>query len=40
MEDIVELEVKSLRDTRTLVQTVGMTDAAQFVDDNPHPRLW
>jgi len=39
-EDIIELEVKSLRDTRTLVQTVGMTDAAQFVDDNPHPRLW
>lgn len=39
-EDLIELEVKSLRDTRQLVKTVGMKDAAQFVDDNPHPRLW
>ncbi|CAK8696266.1 unnamed protein product [Clavelina lepadiformis] len=39
-EDLIELEVKSLRDTRALVQTVGMKDAAQFVEDNPHPRLW
>nr|XP_009858071.1 WD repeat-containing protein 35 [Ciona intestinalis] len=39
-DDLIELEVKSLRDTRTLIQTVGMKDAAQFVDDNPHPRLW
>jgi len=40
IEDFVELEVKSLRDTRTLVETVGLQDASQFVDDNPHPRLW
>uniref|UniRef100_H2ZPD4 WD repeat-containing protein 35 n=1 Tax=Ciona savignyi TaxID=51511 RepID=H2ZPD4_CIOSA len=40
VDDVIELEVKSLRDTRTLIRTVGMKDAAQFVDDNPHPRLW
>nr|CAB3267696.1 WD repeat-containing protein 35 [Phallusia mammillata] len=39
-DDMIELEVKSLRDTRGLVQTVGLKDASQFVDDNPHPRLW
>lgn len=39
-DDFIELEIKSLRDTRALVRTVGMKDAAQFVDDNPHPRLW
>lgn len=39
-DNLIELEIKSLRDTRALVKTVGMKDAAQFVDDNPHPRLW
>ena len=37
---ILELEVKSLRDTRDLLEKVGVKDAAQFVEDNPHPRLW
>ena len=32
--------VQSLRDTRDLLQKVGINDAFQFIEDNPHPRLW
>ena len=39
-ELIAHMEIKSLRDTRSLLQTVGITDAHQFIEDNPHPRLW
>ena len=31
---------QSLRDTRDLLEKVGIEDAAQFIEDNPHPRLW
>lgn len=34
------LEVKSLRDTRQLLDKVGINEAALFIEDNPHPRLW
>lgn len=37
---IVQLRVKSLRDTDDLLQHVGLEDAKQFIEDNPHPRLW
>ena len=37
---ILELEVKSLRDTRDLLEKVGIKDAQTFIEDNPHPRLW
>ncbi|XP_054722053.1 WD repeat-containing protein 35-like [Uloborus diversus] len=33
-------DVKSLRDTRNLISNVGLKDAAQFIEENPHPRLW
>lgn len=40
-EDLVHnLDIKSLRDTRDLLQKVGIQDAHQFIEDNPHPRLW
>ncbi|PVD32416.1 hypothetical protein C0Q70_07850 [Pomacea canaliculata] len=39
-DDIIELEIKSLRDTRELLDKVGLSEAQQFIDDNPHPRLW
>lgn len=39
-ESIVDVEIKSLRDTRVLLNQVGIEDAAVFVEDNPHPRLW
>lgn len=37
---LIKLEVKSLRDTRQLLEKVGIKEAAQFIEDNPHPRLW
>ncbi|XP_037949951.1 WD repeat-containing protein 35 [Teleopsis dalmanni] len=37
---ILQLRVKSLRDTDDLLQHVGLEDAKQFIEDNPHPRLW
>lgn len=33
-------EVKSLRDGRELLKKVGIIDSYQFIDKNPHPRLW
>ncbi|XP_014602693.1 PREDICTED: WD repeat-containing protein 35 [Polistes canadensis] len=37
---IIDLEVKSLRDTRELLAKVGLKEANNFIQDNPHPRLW
>lgn len=34
------LNLQSLRDTRDLLEKIGLQDAQQFVEDNPHPRLW
>ena len=39
-ELLLELEVKSLRDTRDLLEKVGIKDAQTFIEENPHPRLW
>ncbi|XP_047144990.1 WD repeat-containing protein 35 isoform X1 [Hydra vulgaris] len=39
-DHIVEMETKSLRDSRDLLEKVGIDDAYQFIVDNPHPRLW
>ncbi|KAF6107088.1 WD repeat domain 35 [Phyllostomus discolor] len=37
---IVNFEIRSLRDSRALIEKVGIEDASQFIEDNPHPRLW
>ncbi|KAI4490168.1 hypothetical protein M0802_010893 [Mischocyttarus mexicanus] len=37
---IIDLEVKSLRDTRELLAKVGLKEANNFIQDNPDPRLW
>ncbi|KAG5463440.1 MAG: hypothetical protein BJ554DRAFT_7523, partial [Olpidium bornovanus] len=37
---VVQLETKSLRDTRNIISQVGLPDAVQFVEKHPHPRLW
>ena len=37
---VSDLEIKSLRDTRELLDKVGIHDAYQFIEDNSHPRLW
>ncbi|XP_015596434.1 WD repeat-containing protein 35 [Cephus cinctus] len=39
-DHILDLEVKSLRDTRELLAKVGLKEANNFIQDNPHPRLW
>lgn len=39
-EHLVQLRVKSLRDTEELLNHVGIAEAKQFIEDNPHPRLW
>ena len=32
--------LQSLRDASDLLEKVGIPDAYQFIEDNPHPRLW
>lgn len=32
--------LQSLRDAGDLLEKVGIADAYQFIEDNPHPRLW
>jgi len=39
-ENVIDMETKSLRDSRDLLEKVGIDDAYQFILDNPHPRLW
>nr|CAB3515112.1 unnamed protein product [Spodoptera littoralis] len=39
-QHIVKVEVKSLRDTRQLIEKVGLKEAENFIKDNPHPQLW
>jgi WD repeat-containing protein 35 len=31
---------KSLRDTENILKQVGFADAFQYVEDNPHTKLW
>lgn len=37
---VLQLRVKSLRDTEELLSHVGIAEAKQFIEDNAHPRLW
>lgn len=39
-EMIVSYEQKSLRDTREMLTTTTLKDAMEFVDKNPHKKLW
>jgi WD repeat-containing protein 35 len=39
-DHLLDLDIKSLRDTRSLLKSVGLKDTCQFIEDNPHPRLW
>lgn len=32
--------LQALRDTRGLLEKVGIEEAQKFIEDNPHPRLW
>jgi WD repeat-containing protein 35 len=33
-------EAKSLKDTRNQLTTVSLKEAVEYVEKNPHPRLW
>ncbi|XP_027606209.2 WD repeat-containing protein 35 isoform X1 [Pipra filicauda] len=37
---IINFEIRSLRDSRALIEKVGIEESSQFIEDNPHPRLW
>jgi len=39
-EMFIDFEAKSLRDTRDLLTTVSLKEAVEFVEQNPHRRLW
>lgn len=39
-EMFVLYDAKSLRDTRDLLTTVSLKEAVEFVEQNPHKRLW
>ena len=38
--DIMDFDTKSLKDTRILLEKVDLTEATQFIEQNPHHRLW
>lgn len=41
IEDMISVyEAKSLKDTREYLTSVNLKEAVEFVEKNPHPRLW
>uniref|UniRef100_A0A8C5DJY1 WD repeat-containing protein 35 n=1 Tax=Gouania willdenowi TaxID=441366 RepID=A0A8C5DJY1_GOUWI len=39
-DNLINFEIRSLRDSRSLIENVGIEEASQFIENNPHPRLW
>lgn len=39
-QHLLQLRIKSLRDTEELLAHVGIVETKQFIEDNSHPRLW
>ncbi|XP_052827196.1 WD repeat-containing protein 35 [Octopus bimaculoides] len=37
---VIDIEIKSLRDTREMLTKVSLEEALHFIEKNPHPRLW
>ncbi|VDM78095.1 unnamed protein product [Strongylus vulgaris] len=37
---IIDLEIKSLRDAKQLLERLKIEEATEFIGKNPHPRLW
>jgi WD repeat-containing protein 35 len=37
---ITNYEAKTLKDTRDFLTSVSLKEAVEFVENNPHPRLW
>lgn len=40
LDHFITFESRSLRDARSLVTSSALSKAYQFVEDNPHPRIW
>ncbi|GMH42155.1 hypothetical protein BSKO_10074 [Bryopsis sp. KO-2023] len=40
LDKFVTFEARSLRDTRNLLQSTTLSDVYEFVDKNPHPKMW
>ena len=39
-EMVTHFEAKTLKDTRDFLTTVTLKEAVDYVEKNPHPRLW
>ncbi len=39
-DNIIDREARSLRDLREMVGKISLDDTKQYIQDNPHPRLW
>ncbi|CAJ0608122.1 unnamed protein product [Cylicocyclus nassatus] len=37
---IIDVEIKSLRDAKQLLERLKIEEATEFIGKNPHPRLW
>lgn len=37
---LTSYEAKTLKDTREYLTSVNLKEAVEFVEKNPHPRLW
>jgi WD repeat-containing protein 35 len=40
LTDITDFDTKSLRDTRELLDKINLQEATQFIEQNPHQKLW
>lgn len=40
LDSFITFEARSLRDARSLMSSNILCNAYQFVEDNPHPRIW
>ncbi|XP_075255210.1 WD repeat-containing protein 35-like [Convolutriloba macropyga] len=39
-DNVIDREARSLRDLREMVGKISLEDTKQYIQDNPHPRLW
>ncbi|KAH0621957.1 hypothetical protein JD844_023742 [Phrynosoma platyrhinos] len=39
-DDILNFEIRSLRDAQAILKEAGIAESTQFIEENSHPRLW
>uniref|UniRef100_A0A1I7X466 Intraflagellar transport protein 122 homolog n=1 Tax=Heterorhabditis bacteriophora TaxID=37862 RepID=A0A1I7X466_HETBA len=37
---VIDIEIKSFREAKVLLERVKIQEASEFIEKNPHPRLW